>query len=371
MKVALVHEFLTQSGGAERVLQALHEMFPAAPIFVLVKDERVVKKHFANAKIVTSFLQNLPGMPRWYKLYLPLMPKAIETFDFYGYDLVISDSSAFAKGVITKPPAKHLSYIHTPTRYLWGETQYYIKTVVPALFRPLLSPVIPWLRRWDYRAAQRPNVLIANSKEVQRRIKRYYQRDSLLVHPFVDDRYLRTPKVLSRKLDFYLLAGRIVPYKRYDIVVEAFKKNGRRLKIAGTGYGLQQLQKLAAGVSNIKFLGRVNDDSLVKLYRAARAFIFPALEDFGIVTLEAQALGKTVICYGKGGSLETVIDGKTGVYFNRQTPQAVNKAIECFEQLERVGRFRPAILRRHALQFSKDKFIINVKKVIQTVTKSE
>lgn len=363
MNVALVHEFLTQFGGAERVLQALHEMFPKAPIFVLVKDEKIIREHFPKADIRASWLQKLPG---WYKQYLVLMPKAIESLELSGYDLVISDSSAFAKGVITKPPTKHISYIHTPTRYLWGETEFYLKTAAPWLLRPLLSLIIPWLRRWDFKAAQRPDILIANSKEVQSRIKKYYHRDITVIHPFVDDRFLNS-KFAIRHPDFYLTGGRLVPYKHYDIVVDAFKKNGKPLKIVGSGYGLSALKKQALGTKNIEFLGHVSDQELIKLYQQTKAYIFPALEDFGIVTLEAQACGTPVICYGKGGSLETMIDGKTGVYFNEQTPQAVNTAIEQFERFEQDGLFNPWIARKHALHFSKKKFKIELKKVIYGV----
>lgn len=365
MKIALVHEFLTQFGGAERVLQAIHEMYPNAPIFVLVKSDAIVEKYFPKADIRTSFLQNLPGNPGRYKWYLPLMPRAIESFDFTGYDLVISDSSAFAKGVMTKPPTKHISYIHTPTRYLWGETDFYLKTNVPWYIRPFIRIYIPKLRAWDLTAARRPDVVIANSKEVQNRIKKYYNRDSQIIHPFIPDAYLSPPKGGVKRGDFYLMGGRLVLYKRYDIVIEAFKKSGRRLLVSGSGAGEQALKKQAAGLRGIRFTGHVSDQQLKRLYHRAKAYIFPGLDDFGMTPLEAMACGAPVICLGQGGALETVINGTTGVYFASQTAEAVNQAIERFE---RVERFKRNILRRHALQFSQKKFTLLMKGAINGTT---
>lgn len=344
------------------MLKALHEMYPKASIFVLVKDEKIVREHFSGADVRATWLQKLPGMPKAYKAYLALMPKATESIDLKDYDLVISDSSAFAKGVITKPQTKHISLIHTPTRYLWGETGFYLKTAVPWLYRPLLSLIIPWLRRWDSKAAQRPDILLANSKEIQRRIKLFYNRDSKVVYPFVNDRFINA-KPLKRE-NFYLISGRIVPYKRYDIVIKAFLKNKKRLVVAGSGYGLKKLRKLAKNAPNIDFRGRVSDETLLKLCRQAKALIFPALEDFGIVPLEAQAVGTPVICYGKGGSLETVINNKTGVYFNEQTTESLLAALERFERFE---RFERGLLRRHALQFSKKNFILAMRKEINGI----
>ncbi|MBI3495236.1 glycosyltransferase [Candidatus Berkelbacteria bacterium] len=352
MKIALVHEFLTQFGGAERVLLALKKLYPDAPIYTLVYDSAKMGKWFGNHKVYTSVIDKLPFSHKFYRAYILLMPWVIERFDFSGYDLVISDSSAFAKGIITRAPTLHISYIHTPTRYLWQDEKFYIATAVPRVLQPILKPFIPWLRNWDYKAAQRPDYLLANSQTVANRVKKYYQRNATPIHSFVDASNFS----IGKPKNYYLLAGRIVPYKRYDIVLEAFAKLGLPLVIAGSGWGERQLQvkneKLK--VTNIKFLGRVSDKELAKLYRECQAYMFPALEDFGIAPLEAMASGRPVIAYGKGGITETVVDGKTGLFFGEQTPEAVIEVVKRFERIKQ--KFDPRQIRSHALQFDKRVF---------------
>lgn len=358
MKVALVHEFLTQYGGAEKVLEAILEIFPDATIHTLVYDKEKMGKFFGKYKIKTSFLQKMPFGVKKYKWYLTLMPKAIESFDFTGYDLVLSDASAFAKGVITKKPTVHICYCHTPTRYLWQETKSYVQTAeMPNIIRPLMPPFIKALRKWDYKAAQRPDYIIANSQTVQKRIKKYYKRDSTVIYPFVD---IQSFSASDHVKNFYLIAGRMVPYKRNDIVVQAFNKlSDKTLIVAGAGYGLEELKTLASS-SNIKFKGRVSDESLKQYFSTCRAFIFAAEEDFGITPLEAMASGRPVIAYGVGGATETIVDGKTGIFFNAQTPEAVIDAINKFEKKQ----FNQSDSVAQAKKFEKKQFIAKMKTYI-------
>lgn len=363
MKVALVHEFLTQFGGAERVLLALKELFPNAPIYTLLYNKAETGKWFGKFDIRTSWLQNLPFAKTNYRWYLPLMPAAIQSFDFSPYDLVISDSSAFAKGVITKPPTVHISYIHTPTRYLWQDEQFYRETAVPMLLQPLLKTITPWLRNWDYRAAQRPNFLISNSKTVAARVRKYYNHTSEVIFPFIEAKKI---KISKKPKNYFLMAGRIVPYKRYNIVIEAFKRLGLPLVIAGTGWGeaalrrelkipdVQPVDTPGVSKSDLRLFGYVSDRKLAELYSECRALIFPALEDFGIVPLEAMASGRPVIAYRAGGATETVIEGKTGIFFDEQTPEAIIKAVKRFQT--QSSKFDPRQIRAHALQFDKSVF---------------
>ncbi|MBI3261495.1 glycosyltransferase [Candidatus Berkelbacteria bacterium] len=372
MKVALVHEFLTQFGGAEQVLLALKELFPDAPIYTLVYNPQTMGKWFGNYDIKTSWIQGLPLAKTKYRWYLLLMPWAIQSFDFSDYDLVISDSSAFAKGIITHPPTKHISYIHTPTRYLWQDEAFYRETAAPKLLAPLLKLVTPWLRNWDYKAAQRPDYLLANSQTVAARVKKYYHRTATPLHSFVNAKRFTIASPSRRKpKPYYLLAGRIVPYKRYDIVIEAFAKLGLPLVVAGTGWGELALRREFKGAGlkskNITFLGRVTDKKLAQLYRDCQAYLFPALEDFGITPLEAMASGRPVIAYGAGGATETIVDGKTGIFFDKQTPESVIQAIKRFEQIERTKPFNPRQIRKHALTFDKSVFKRKIKHYINTV----
>lgn len=358
IKVALVHEFLTQYGGAERVLEALLEIFPNADIHTLVYDKEKMSKYFGKYSIKTSFLQKMPLGVKKYKWYLPFMPKAIESFDLDNYDLVLSDASAFAKGVITKKPTVHICYCHTPTRYLWQETDFYLKTAgIPAVIQPFMPPVIKALRKWDCKAAQRPDYIIANSRTVQERIKKYYKRDSSVIYPFVNTDNFSINKEIK---DFFLIAGRMVPYKRNDIVIEAFNQlTDKHLKVVGAGYGLDELKKLAKS-DNIEFTGRVSDEELKKYFATCRAFIFAAEEDFGITPLEAMASGRPVIAYGAGGATETVKSDVTGLFFKEQTAASLINTIKNFNYKD----YDSKKIREHSLSFNKEIFINNIKKFI-------
>ena len=366
LKVAIVHDFLTQIGGAEKILETFVEIFPKADIYMMLYDMKIVDKLLPNKKINTSFLQNYPFCPRKYKYYLPLMPKATESYNLDSYNLVLSITSAFAKGVKTNKNTIHICYLNTPTRYLWESSDYYLKTTIPKLLSPIIKPIIKWiifpyLKRWDLIASQRPNYIIANSQTIYKRTKKFYHRTpDAVIYPYVDiQKYSHYP---SKPDNYYLLAGRLVPYKRNDIVIEAFNKLRLPLKIIGTGYDKDRLMKLNTSPYTT-FLGRVSDEELINVYKNCRAYIFPALEDFGITPIEAMSAGRPVIAFGEGGATETIVDKKTGIFFDKQTPEDVIKAVKKFNQIS----FEPHKIQEHALQFSKERF---KKEIITFIKKS-
>jgi glycosyltransferase involved in cell wall biosynthesis len=342
MKIALVHDDLIQWGGAEKVLAEISNIFPDAPIYAAIADLKnpLIAGHFKNKKIVTSFLQKMPFLKQLYKPLLPLYPIAFEQFDFSDFDLVISQTTRFAKSIITKPETKHICYIHTPPRFLWG----FNGEKNPLFLKPLLG----WLRHYDFISAKRVDAWIAGSKNCQQRLKKIYQVDSRILYPFVDTNKLNPG--LGFNGDYYLIVSRLNKYKKVDLAVQAFKGNERKLKIVGTG---PMFNKITKGVNtNIEVLGKVNDELLESLMAGCRGLIIMAEEDFGMTSIEAQALGKGVIAYGFGGALETIIPGKTGNYFNEQTPLSLNKALEVFESL----KIDPEDCYENAKKFSKEKF---------------
>ncbi|MDP2943955.1 MAG: glycosyltransferase [bacterium] len=364
MPTALIHDHLAQDGGAEKVLQVLAGMFKEAPIFTLLYEKKNIDC-YAGHQIETSVIQKLPGGVKHYQWYLFFMPIAVEFFDLGAYDLVISDTSSFAKGVITKPDCLHICYCHTPTRYLWSDTHEYLNGLkYNKWFKKIISLVLSRIRLWDRAAADRVDLFIANSVTVQKRIKKYYRRDSVVIYPPVETEKFSiitlAEKATSEK---YFLAGcRLAPYKRLDLVIEVFKKlgHGYKLKIFGDGVDLKRLKKIAgenaAGKnnesSNIEFLGRVTEEEKARLYRGAEAFINPQEEDFGITVVESMASGRPVIAYQKGGATETVIAGKTGEFFNVPTPEALEMAIRNFK----AEAYNSEEIRAHASQYSVDNF---------------
>lgn len=361
LKVALVHDFLIQLGGAENILKEFANIFPDADIYTIVSNEKVNQKLLPGRKVINSFIQKLPLGKKFYRAYLGLMPRAIEGFDFSGYDLVLSDCSAFSKGIITdKTKTLHICYLHTPTRYLWGETDFYIKTTVPKPAQFLVKLMIPSLRRWDLKAAQRPDYIIANAQTISDRSEKYYQRKAdQVIYPFAEtDKFVPQHKVESK--DYFLMANRLVAYKRNDIVIQAFNKLKLPLRVVGTGYSLNYLKSLNTS-ANTTFLGRVSDQDLIDNYQQCRAYIFPALEDFGITPIEAMAAGKPVIAYNEGGVTESVIAGQTGLFFNEQTPESVIQAIKNFSKL----KFDQAKIIDRALQFNKVKFTNEISQFIK------
>ena len=350
MKVALVHDHLAQDGGAEKVLKALSEMFPGAPIYTLLYERKNAVKYYQGRQIETSIIQKLPGGIKHYQWYMPFMPMAVEFFDMSNYDLVISDSSSFAKGVITSSQTLHLCYCHTPTRYLWSDTHQYINELkYNKYFKKIISLVLNYIRMWDKLAADRVDAYIANSHFVAKRIKKYYKRDSVVIYPPVETEKFKISQTVG---DYFLIGGRLAPYKRVDLAVEACKKTGKKLKIFGQGVDLPRLKNLARGAGNIEFLGRVDDAVLAELYGRSLAFIHPQEEDFGITAVEAQASGRPVIAYRRGGALETVEEGVTGEFFNEQTADSLARALENFQS----SKYNPETIRRQAEKFGVERF---------------
>jgi glycosyltransferase involved in cell wall biosynthesis len=373
LKVALIHDHLAQDGGAEKVLKVFAEMFPDAPIYTLLCEEENIKKNFAGRKIETSIIQKLPGGVKHYQWYMPFMPMAVEFFDLRAYDLVLSDASAFAKGVITSPSTTHICYCHTPTRYLWDYTHQYINELkYNKYFKKLISLILNYIRIWDRQAADRVDKFIANSKTVQNRITKYYRRDSTVIYPPVETEKFSIAEKIE---DYFLIGGRLAPYKRVDIVIEAFSQltinnyqlsiNNKipyKLKIFGDGVDLNRLKKLAGDNPNIEFLGRVDDKQKAELYQKCLAFINPQEEDFGITMVEAMASGRPVIAYRAGGATETIIENETGVFFNQQTAEALAEAIRNFD----ATKFNPQAIRKHAEQFSVNRFKSEIEKFINS-----
>lgn len=357
MRIALVHDHLIQDGGAERVLKVFHEMYPSAPIFTLVYDKKKLGKTFEPEAIRTSFLQNIPGSTRAYQWLLPLMPAATEGYDLSEYDVVLSSSSAFSKGVITKSTTLHVSYCHTPTRYLWTDTHSYIREVrAPRLMKMGIPLMLNRLRQWDCLAADRVDKFVANSRTVQERIKKYYRRDSDIIYPPVEvDQFS-----LESYGDYYLAGGRLVSYKRFDLVVDAFNRLGIKLKIFGDGPFYKTLSKNAK--KNIEFLGAVSDKERATLYQRCIAYIHPQEEDFGITVIEAAAAGRPVIAFAAGGALETVIDGVTGLFFYDQDYAALIDIILRFNP----ELFNPDVIRKSSLRYGTDRFKRDISQFIDT-----
>lgn len=348
MKIALIHEHLAQDGGAERVVQVFQRMWPSAPLFTLVYDPQHAHPAFQGTDIRTSFLQRMPGAVRHYQWYLPLMATAVEHYDLRGYDVVISSASAFAKGVITDPGTLHICYLHSPTRYLWNDSLQYVRDLrYPRWMKAIISRHLTGLRLWDRQAAERPDILVANSHAVQHRITKYYRRDSTVIHPPVD---VSRFTVADQPGKYYVTGGRLVPYKRFDLVVAAFNQLGLPLNIFGDGPVLKDLQAMAK--PNITFLGRVSEAQLPDVYRDAIAFINPQEEDFGITMVEAMAAGRPVIAYAAGGALEIVQPGKTGVLFPDQEWESLANAVIRF----RPEEYAAQTIRQWAETFSVEHF---------------
>ena len=351
MKVALVHYWLVNMRGGERVLEALCRMYPQADIFTHVYDPAHISETIKAHRITTTFIQRLPRAARWYKGYLPLMPMALEQLDLTGYDLVISSESGPAKGVVASPDAAHICYCHSPMRYVWDMYPQYTQNM--GFFkRLLLAPLMHHLKIWDRSSAAGVDAFAANSSFIARRIERCWRRTAEVIAPPVDVEAF-TVTATDKREDFYLLFGQLTDYKRADLAVRAFSRPGgkaRRLVVIGEGEQLPMLQKMAG--PNVTLLGR-RPFTVVKDYLTrCRALVFPGLEDFGIVPVEALACGTPVIAYGKGGVLDSLVDGATGVFFSQQTEDELLAAIERFESLS----FDAAQVAAHARPFHPDCF---------------
>lgn len=326
MKTALVHDWLNQIGGAEDVLETLVDLYPGAPIYTSLYWRDEMPAHWREWDIRTSFINRLPLAQRRQQLYFPFYPLAFEQFDFSGYDLVLSNKSGFCHGVITEPETLHICYCLTPTRYVWRYQQYAEQENLNGLLRAVMPPFLTSLRQWDRLAADRVDHFIAISQTVRQRIAKIYRREADIIYPPVDTaRFAPAGKIA----DYYLIVGRLVPYRRIDILIEAFNKLQRPLLIAGSGRDRQRLEALAG--PTVQFLGRVPDAELPDLMARCRAFMWPGEEDFGISPIQAMAAGRPVIAYAAGGALETVIPGQTGALFYEQSAQAIIEAVEQFD----------------------------------------
>jgi glycosyltransferase involved in cell wall biosynthesis len=355
MKVALIHEYLTAIGGAEKVLLALLEIFPEADIFTSIYNPKIIRFPKKN-KVYTSFIQNLPLAKSKRQLYLALMPKAFESFDLSSYDLVISDSHSFAKGVKTHPQTLHVCYCHTPTRYLWLDTE---KHIQESSYHPIIKKIIPKtierLKLWDLAAAQKPQKIIANSEVVAKRIKKIYQRCAQVIYPPVN---VEDFKISKKVGNYYLIVSRFEPYKKIDLAIKAFNQLNKKLIIVGGGTEEKKLKKIAG--KNIFFTGVVSENRLKRYYQNAKALIFPQEEDFGITAVEAQSSGRPVVAYNAGGAKETVISGKTGILFPQQTEKSLIEAIKKFGKIN----FNPQKIKKLSGKFSLKRFQNEIKSTI-------
>ncbi|MCB1080341.1 MAG: glycosyltransferase family 4 protein [Chlamydiia bacterium] len=358
MKVALIHDWLTTVGGAEKVLESLAKTFPS-DLYTLVKDTKKLRgTPFEGMQVKTSFIQKLPRARKKYRSYLPFFPIAIEQFDLSGYDLVISSSHSIAKGVLTHADQMHICYCHTPMRYAWDLYQQYlreselksgVKGVVAKFF-------LHYLRMWDAHSSSRVNAYVANSNYVARRIKNLYQKEAQVLYPPVDVDYFN---LVEKKENYYVTASRFVPYKKIDLIVEAFgNMPDKKLVVIGEGPDYEKIKEKAK--KNVELLGYQRDEVLRTHLQNAKGFVFAALEDFGILPVEAQACGTPVIAYGKGGALETVLQNRSGLFFPEQTVSSIIEAVQAFEERE----FDPKLIRKHAENFREEHFRIKFKALV-------
>lgn len=356
-RVALVHDWLVSMRGAEWCLEVFAEIFPDAEIFTLVHKPGTLSPLLESKTIRTSWLQRLPFSTSKHRHMLPLMPAAIESFDFSGYDLVLSSSWCVAKGVVTGPATHHVSYCHTPMRYVWEQQhEYFGKGRASPLVRLVATAATHYLRTWDEASARRPDRYLANSHHVARRIRKRYGAQAEVIHPPVNGSSFRIPEGRGEG-GYYVMLGAFAPYKRVDLAIEAFQRMGKRLLIGGGGQEGGKLRHLVRPGGPVELVGHVAQEKLPEFLGRARAFVFPGEEDFGIAPLEAQACGVPVLALGRGGALETVVDSgpaPTGLFFDEQSVEGIIEAVERFERVE--PSFDPAAIRAHALRFDRPVF---------------
>jgi glycosyltransferase involved in cell wall biosynthesis len=357
MRVAIVHYWYVGFTGGERVVSALAEIFPQADLFALIAKPDVLPCNLRSRRMTTSFLQKIPGSIRWYRHFLPLQPIALEHLDVSGYDLILSSESGPAKGVISPARTCHICYCHSPMRYLWDMYHGYRKAMGPVR-RAVFSAAAHYLRAWDLASAARVDYFAANSRNVASRIRKHYRRTSTVIYPPAAVEAATLPRYTE---DYYLVVSRLIDYKRVDLAIEVCNRLQRHLRIVGDGDQYKSLRRLAG--PTVEFLGHLPERELHACYAQCRALLFPGEEDFGIVPVEAQSFGRPVIAYERGGASETVIplfsDGapeiSTGVFFDRQTSDAMIDAIQRFEVAE--CRFHPRVIQANAQRFSKPRFI--------------
>ncbi|MDH5580863.1 MAG: glycosyltransferase [Bdellovibrionales bacterium] len=358
MKVVLLHDWLVGHRGGERVLEALCELYPEAPIYTLIHEKNSTSALIESKKIIPSFLNKVPGIYKHYRKFLPLFPKAAESLHIEQADLVISSSHCVIKGVKKPSKAKHISYIHSPMRYIYDQFDVYFGKNAPIYQRMGAKVFRDYLTNWDLNSNENIDLLIANSRFVQQRIKNYYKKDSTVIHPFVDLKDFSNVK--NKKEDYFVMVTAFAPNKRVDLAIEAFNKLGLPLRIIGSGQQEEELKAMSS--DNISFLGNVSREEVIKNLSGARALIFPGVEDFGITPLEALASGTAVIAFGKGGVLETLNDD-VAVFFNEASSDSLIDAIKRFE----LKDLDQQNLIQRAYQFSKESFQENIKNVVSQV----
>lgn len=368
MKVALVHDWLTGMRGGEKCLECFCEMFPDADLYTLIHTKGKCSKIIEHRNVITSFVDMIPTKDRTYRHLLPLFPVAIERFILKDYDLVLSSSHCVAKGIIPGPDSLHVSYVHSPMRYVWDMYEdYFGKDKVNTALRMVIPFFATYLRTWDVASSARVDCFVANSNHVAHRINKYYRRDARVIHPPVDLDRFRPSETIE---DYYLMASAFVAYKRIDLAIEAFNRMGLRLKIVGGGPEESRLKSLAG--PTIEFLGSVDDAALADLYSRCRAFIFPGEEDFGITPLEAMASGRPVIAFARGGALETIKgmedNDPTGLFFKDQSAEGLSAAVEAFEKNQSL--FDADKIRAHASRWGRDRFKAEMAKAIEDFHKS-
>lgn len=360
LKIAFVHDFLLRPGGAERVLKCLMDEYPDAPVYTLLYDEKKMGHLFPKERVRTSYLQKFPRfLPGIHKLMFPLMPGAVERFDFTGFDVVVSNSNAYAHGVVTNLETRHICYYNSPMRYAWDYTHQYLKDQQLGLIgESIVMGMLHKVRMWDYLASKRVDTKLANSKTVQDRIRKYYREDSLVIHPPVDTERFTPHK---KNEGYFLIVSQLSKYKRIDLAVELFNRIGKRLVIIGQGPDMTRLKRMAA--NNIDFLGYKPDEVVKEYFENCRAFLFPGEEDFGIAPVEAMACGKPVLAYRKGGLTETMIEGVTGEFFNEPTVESMEAGLT--QLLIHEKEFDSEKIAKHAQQFSEKAFKKAMREVIE------
>ncbi len=362
-KIAIVHDFIVEFGGAEKVLMDILEIYPQADLFTIIYDQKKLGPYFDKYRPKTSYLQKFPKFLKGGYLR-PLMPTGIEDLDLSNHDLVISNCNSFAKGVLVNPETTHISYIHSPTRYLWDYYHDYLKEHNLSGLKSLFSlPLFSWLRLWDKSASQRPDYYLANSKNVAGRIKKFYRREAEVVYPGVDTNQFYSDK----KSNYFLIVSRLSKYKNVEMAIKAFNELGERLLVIGSGPERKRLEGMAK--KNIEFLGFKSDEMVRSYYSRARAFIFPQEEDFGLTPIEAMASGVPVIALKKGGALETIVDRKTGLFFKKENYLALKEKVKEFIEIEDM--FSKEDLVKQAKKFSQKEFRKNFRDQIDKLANSD
>jgi glycosyltransferase involved in cell wall biosynthesis len=361
MKIAIVHDYLNQFGGAERVVAALNEIWPNAPVFTSIYNRKALPDIFQKMDIRVSFMQKFPFIFKLFKYYLLFYPLAFENFNLDGYDVILSSSSAFAKGIKKRDNQLHICYCHSPMRFVWRYEDYVKKEAIPSALKKIMPIILKPLKKWDLGAVDNVDFFIANSSNVAKRIEKTYNRKSVIIYPPVETDIFR-PSI--NQSDYFLLLSRLNSYKRIDIVIEAFRRLDLPLKVIGEGPCRKYLESVAG--KNIEFLGRVNDRKMAKYLSCCRALIFPGEEDFGIVPLEAMSAGRPVIAYQAGGALETVVQGQTGLFFKEQNSDSLIKALDKFQFMG----FDRKIIRAHAKKFDKENFKKKIEQFVEEKARS-